>query len=209
MKKVLLILNQKGGVGKSTLSIHLTRAFKEKNYKSAVIDTDMQGTCMLWSKQNDRNFTGSFVVYGVDGNVDKRDINSIDEELIVIDTPPRLNENNKELIELSNYIIIPAAPTNFDLWATDETIKFIKNVKPSTKIIIVINNISQNRSNMELDLKKLLEKQYTDIYVCDNMIYRRNAYIIEPNFTVFERKNDKAKREIINLVNEILDYIGE
>jgi hypothetical protein len=52
---------------------------------------------------------------------------------------------------------------------------------------------------MELDLKKLLQKHH----VC----YRCNTYIIEPNFTVFERKNDKARREIICLANEILDYI--
>ena len=112
------------------------------------------------------------------------------------------------MIELSNYVIIPSAPTNFDLLATTETIEFIKTVKENAKIITVINNISQNRSNMELDLKKLLKKQY-DIYVCDNMIYRRNAYIIEPNFTVFERKNNKARQEILNLASEILHYIGK
>jgi chromosome partitioning protein len=206
---VLLILNQKGGVGKSTLSVHITRAFINNGYNAALIDTDMQGTCIVWSKENSEDFIGGFNVYGVDGNISKKDVSHLDKELIIIDTPPRLNEGNRELIELSDYVIIPSAPTNFDLWATNETIQFVKSVKSDAKIIAVINNISQNRSNMELDLKKLLEKQYKNIYVCDNMIYRRNAYIIEPNFTVFERKNDKARREILNLANEILCYIGK
>jgi len=206
MKKVLLVLNQKGGAGKTTLCINLARTFSELNNSTAIIDTDLQGTCQLWYKESEKN--KFFDVFVNDGNVKRTDINALSQDIIIIDTPPRLNANNKVLIELSDYVILPSAPTSFDLWATQSTINFLLGIRPDIKIIVVVNNINQNRSNIEFDLKELLSESYKNIYICDSMIYRRNAYILEPNVTVLERKDYKAKREITILTQEILTYIG-
>jgi chromosome partitioning protein len=206
--KTFLVLNQKGGVGKTTLCINLAMAMKNLGQNTAIIDTDPQGTSEVWyvESTDKKKF---FDVYINDGKIKSSEIDMLKKDIVFIDTPPRLNANNQTLVELSDYIIVPSAPTNFDLWATKNTIDFLYERKKDAKIIVIINNINQNRSELEFDLKEVLSNLYKDIYICENMIYRRNAYILEPNITIFERKNDKAKRELLNLANEILSYTNK
>jgi len=49
LSKVITIAQQKGGTGKTTLSVHLALAFiKYHNLKVAIIDTDPQGSLGKW-----------------------------------------------------------------------------------------------------------------------------------------------------------------
>ena len=47
--KIVAIISQKGGAGKTTLAVHLAAAAAKAGYRTAVIDLDPQGTAASWS----------------------------------------------------------------------------------------------------------------------------------------------------------------
>jgi chromosome partitioning protein len=48
---IVALLNQKGGVGKTTLALHLAGAWARQGRRVTVIDADPQGSALDWSEQ--------------------------------------------------------------------------------------------------------------------------------------------------------------
>ena len=46
--KVISVLNQKGGVGKTTISVNLSAALHDKGYSVLLVDADPQGSSLDW-----------------------------------------------------------------------------------------------------------------------------------------------------------------
>ena len=51
---IVALLNQKGGVGKTTLALHLAGAWAAQGLRVLVIDADPQGSALDWSEQRGR-----------------------------------------------------------------------------------------------------------------------------------------------------------
>ena len=51
---IVALLNQKGGVGKTTLALHLASEFAGRGRRVTLIDADSQGSALDWSQQRNR-----------------------------------------------------------------------------------------------------------------------------------------------------------
>ena len=80
---IISILNQKGGVGKTTLSNNLGYAFKEIGKSVLLIDSDPQGSLRDW---NEANNAGLIPVIGLDRETLYNDIRAVkaDYDIIII-----------------------------------------------------------------------------------------------------------------------------
>src|SRR5690606_31877945 len=85
--KVIAVLNQKGGAGKTTVATHLARAFQLSGAEVLLVDSDPQGSARDWSAVRDDN---PVTVVGIDRPTIERDLKSLGrKDFIIIDGAPQ------------------------------------------------------------------------------------------------------------------------
>lgn len=139
---IIGVLNQKGGVGKTTLSVNLAAALTAQNRRVLLLDVDPQGSALDWAaaREDDPLFT----VVGLPRATVHRDIETIGQgyDDIVIDGPPRVTELARSCIMASDLVLVPVQPSPYDVWASEEIIKLYQEAlvyKEKLKCAFVIN----------------------------------------------------------------------
>ena len=141
---IISVLNQKGGVGKTTLSINLAAALALDGRTPLLIDADPQASALDW--QASREGESLFPVVGLARPTLHKDVPTLQgtHADIVIDGPPRVNDLAKSAILASDLVIIPVQPSPYDIWAADEIVKLIEEAqltKPKLKVRFLINRL--------------------------------------------------------------------
>ena len=207
LSKVITIAQQKGGTGKTTLAVHLALAFiKYHNLKVAIIDTDPQGSLGKWfmirSEKKISNHNLTFKTASLWGAQYESKILKQDHDIVIIDTPPKIESDARPAIEAANLVLIPVAPSHVDFWATESIIEIAKKAK--RKILIQINR-ANHRS-------KLISKTYEyiksiNITATKTLIGHRQIFIAsmgEGKTVVEKQRKSKAVEEIRNISEQIL-----
>src|SRR6202046_1602118 len=128
--KTIIIANQKGGSGKSTITVHLAAAAEQAGDGPIVIsDTDPQGTAADWV--NERKKAGiNAPLYSPlalsDLGSKVRALGAAGASYLFIDTAPSIGAVNAELFALADLILIPLNPTPTDLRALVKGLPMIK-----------------------------------------------------------------------------------
>lgn len=136
------ILNQKGGVGKTTLSVNLAASFARLGGRVLLIDADPQGSALDWAAA--RQLDPLISVVGFPRPTIHKEIDQIGKgyDHIVIDGPPRVTDLARSAIMASDFVLIPVQPSPYDIWAADEVVKLISEAriyKENLKAAFVVN----------------------------------------------------------------------
>ena len=125
---IIAVLNQKGGVGKTTLSVNLAAAVALSGQRALLIDADPQGSALDW--QAARTGESLFPVVGMAKPTLHKDVPGLagGYDHVVIDGPPRVNDLAKSAILAAHVVLIPVKPSPYDVWAADEIVKLIQEV---------------------------------------------------------------------------------
>ena len=139
---VVVVANQKGGVGKTTLSGHLAvEAVRSQSGNVALIDTDPQGSLSQWwhERKAETPYLAQIQPAKLKAQLALLEESGID--IAIIDTPPAVTATNRQVIALASLVLIPTRPSPHDLRAVGSTIAMTEEAKK--KMIFVINGAAQ------------------------------------------------------------------
>lgn len=210
MTKIIALLNQKGGCGKTTIAVNLAHSFKLANYKTLLVDSDPQGSARDWNEINDGQIIS---VVGLDRESLYNDINAVKAgyDIIIIDGAPSIAKLSTAAVKIADLVLIPVQPSPWDIWATADLVEIVKarqeitELKPKAAFIVsrAIKNTKFAKEVLEaLDQYKLpILKSVTT----QRMTYPTTA---SEGQTVFcENYLNEAAKEIENIRNEIVGIL--
>ena len=139
---ILAVLNQKGGVGKTTLAIHLATGLALQGARVLLVDADPQGSARDWAAA--RVDAPLFPVIGLDRPTLHRDLPSLaaDYQHVVVDGPPRATDLTRSAILAADIVLIPVQPSPYDIWACAEIVALLKEAtvfKENLKAVFTVN----------------------------------------------------------------------
>lgn len=209
MTKVIAILNQKGGSGKTTIATNLTHCLCLKKYKSLLVDADPQGNARDWQEVNQGEL---FPVVGLDRETLPKDLAAIsgNYDFVVIDGAPQIAKMTAAAIKAADAVIIPVQPSPYDIWATADTVDLIKarqEVTDGTPFAAFV--ISRAIKNTRLSKEILEALAEYELPVLKSGTYQRVVYASSAaeGQTVMSGKDEGARREIEQLTAEIIEAI--
>jgi chromosome partitioning protein len=203
---VISLVNQKGGVGKTTLSINLSACLAENGYRVLLIDTDSQGSVLQWQSIIDDN---AFDVEHYPEAAVHDDIGKLSKgyDYVILDAPPATGDVTRSVLLASKLAIIPIGPSPLDIWSSKETIDLIKqarkyNRKLSSKIVISKKIVGTRIGN---EARQALESYGLDIFATEmcQRIAHVEAMIAGLAVIQYQPKGDAAG-EIRSFCKEIL-----
>ncbi len=122
--KVIAVLNQKGGAGKTTIATHLARAIQLDGQDVLLVDSDPQGSARDWAAvREDQPVT----VVGIDRPTIERDLRNLaKKDVVVIDGAPQAADLAVSAIKAADFVLIPVQPSPYDIWATADLVELVK-----------------------------------------------------------------------------------
>lgn len=202
-------LNQKGGVGKSTLSICLAASLARTGARVLLIDADPQGSALDWAAA--RQGKQLFTVVGFPRPSIHKEIGQMGQgyDHIVIDGPPRVTDLARSAIMASDVVVIPVQPSPYDIWAAEEVVKLIDEAriyKENIKSVFLVNRKITNTA-IGRDVREALAAY--PVHVLDASVAQRVVFAeaAAQGQAIFEiDPNGPAVAEIEAVAAELMEY---
>jgi chromosome partitioning protein len=211
MSKIIAVLNQKGGAGKTTLSTNLARALQLDGDKVLLIDSDPQGSARDWNAAGNGEL---LPVVGLDRPTLAKDIQAIqdNQDWLIIDGAPQIAELAVAAIKCADMILIPVQPSPYDVWACEDLVDIIKtrqevtNGKP--KAAFIISRVIKN-TQLSKEIGEALEGYGLPVFknfTSQRVIYPKSA---ATGLTVLDAENSgDAAAEIRAIAQELKEFLN-
>jgi chromosome partitioning protein len=205
---IISFINQKGGVGKTTIAINVASYLAQQGFKTLLIDADKQGSSSTWASF--REETPFQVVSLARENMAKDALSLATQyDYTLIDAPPHAEAISRSCIIAADIVVMPIEPSGLSTWASDVTVQQVEQAREYKKNLkcgfVVSRKIGQTVIGRQV--REMVEN--TGIRVFDADIENRVAFAESMTMgqNIFEWNADKkAMAEIKTLTKELINY---
>jgi chromosome partitioning protein len=210
MSLVISFLNQKGGVGKTTLSINVAACLSLLGQRVLLIDADKQGTASTWASLR---ADSAFQVVSLSRENMARDAMKLAAgfDFTVIDGPPQAETISRSCIVASDLVVLPIEPGGASRWSSDLTIRQVKEAQELKQTLKCGFVVSRKISGTVLGRDTRAMASDAGIPTFKTEIEQRIAYAeaLTMGKTVFEwTSRGGAITDIQSLTHELLDVFS-
>jgi len=179
--QIIAVVNQKGGAGKTTVSMQLAGTLGRRGRKVLVIDADPQGTATRWaaSAADEAPFPATISGLSAAGDKVHREAKKYvdDFEFIVIDCPPAADSPvPQSALLIADVGLVPVVPSPLDLWASvgiGKVIDSLRDLNEALQPLIVVNQCQPQTAIAKEALEVLPQ---FGIPVLATRLHQRTAY---------------------------------
>ena len=185
--KTVALLSEKGGAGKTTVTVHLGVAAQRAGLDVAIIDLDPQASAAEWA---DQRGSAPEAVAIPPARLDKllADLRTNETDLVLIDTPREANNAGYIAAQAADFIMIPFKRGGFDFRALKRTLDLcrIANKRP----YLLLNGMRVGATRQEADAREALAAYECD--VAPVVFHDRPLYITASITTKTAQETDPA-----------------
>ena len=205
---VIAIVNQKGGTGKTTLSINLASAFAE-SHPTLLLDADPQGSALDWADSRSAAQMNLDALPLPTGNL-LRELRSLSRnyDWIIIDGPPGIGRTSAEAVRAADLVLIPTKPSPFDVWAASEMVEAVQarqQATGGTPSAFFVVMMARPRTRLVAQVDSALAE-----YGIDSLSARTTERVAYPmsaieGKSVLDSRDKTAQQEILAIREEIVE----
>jgi chromosome partitioning protein len=211
---IVAVVNQKGGAGKSTVSVHLARWLLKRKQSVVVVDADAQQSSSKWLSRLEQDISCK-VVQNSDELLDELPKLSDAYTWVVVDGPAALSETTRATILGADLAIVPCQPTGVDLESASDTVRLVQQAqrirRGDPRAVMFVNRAVKGTRLKDEAIEVL--RLFPGVTVLDKVIHQRQiiADCFGQNSTVFDLPGSPAgiaRREMEELFKQALEGIS-
>ncbi len=175
---LIAVLNQKGGVGKSTTAVHLARWLQLQGKRVHLADLDPQRTGSSWLANADA-FTLLCTAVAADSDAVLEQLPALGQtaEVVVVDGPAGLSEATRAVMLLADLVLTPVQPAGADLHSAVEVLRLVgqaRTIRKGPPAAAVFLNRATKGTRLLAEARAAL-KQLDGIRLLSTAITQRQA----------------------------------
>lgn len=143
MGKVIVVAQQKGGSGKTTLAVNLAIALVQQGLRVAMVDSDPQGSLGRWFMarlERDGAADVEFATASAWGVAYECRKLRASHDVVIVDTPPKADSDLRPALREADLVLVPVMASQMDLWATDGVLDLV--ARESGRALIILNRMA-------------------------------------------------------------------
>ena len=205
--KTVAVCSQKGGPGKTMLSLNLAVASELAGHTTLIIDLDPQASAAKWGDRRDNEPP---VVISTHASRLKNALEAAAENgvtLSIIDTPPNAEAAVRDAAKAADLCLIPCRPGMFDLEAIEATIDIGKMA--NVEMRIVMNAVSSRSSMIDLarEAVEVYEVPCAPCVIGDRVAFSKSV-VDGQTVQEYKPQDKKATDEILSLYEYVCQEMG-
>lgn len=206
---MIVFANSKGGVGKSTLAVHLAVWLFDQGYRTALLDADKQRSSSVWISEAEPKITVRTATSAEECALNAQEL-LLSHDFLIGDAPGGLEDLSRTLLILSHLAVFPISPSILDVrsvLSATEVLRYAQTIRAGLPKGVLVLNKMKSRGRISRQLRK--EAPKLGLQVASGVIRNLEIYCDAPQqgtvVTRLSKKVPAASKELHALFLELLD----
>ena len=205
--KIVAIINEKGGTGKSTIATNMATALHRQGHRVVLIDADPQGTARDWRAASPADADLPPVIAIDRPQMLASSLGAVAADIAIIDAPAKAESMAAAIIKAAHIALVVIQPSAADVWASAAAVKLIqakRAIGGEVEAAFLVNRASGNTTIS----KTIIEGSWNDYEGIEQLTTTIGNRVVFANamaagLSVLDMTDTIAKTEIFNIIKEL------